>query len=180
MAQPTSPAFSFPPIYDFPPFYTRQPTEATWHDQLKLWESVILAYCQHHRLFRLTLANALYDGLFHNRTLGRKLSYDMARDIINYMVKQGTAEWVTKASESECIIYWRKPDAWASLIHAWVSENGMNNTVFTVYELAHDDNMTGTEMYDMDAMVLRRALDVLAAQGKAQLFQSDNSPSNIG
>ncbi|KAJ1970795.1 hypothetical protein H4R35_005651 [Dimargaris xerosporica] len=40
--------------------------------------------------------------------------------------------------------------------------------------------MTGTEMYDMDAMVLRRALDVLAAQGKAQLFQSDNSPSNIG
>ncbi|KXJ96798.1 ESCRT-II complex subunit-domain-containing protein [Microdochium bolleyi] len=55
----TTKPFDFPREYNFPPFFTRQANLATLHSQRDTWSQFILAYCRHHRIFRLSLSSAI-------------------------------------------------------------------------------------------------------------------------
>ncbi|KAJ1648819.1 hypothetical protein IWQ61_009894 [Dispira simplex] len=173
-------AFTFPPIYDFPPFYTRQPTQSTWRDQVQQWDALVRAYCQHHRIFQLDLSSAIQSDLFHNSTIDRKVSQIMAREILQYMVDQGHAEWLDdrRTAPTQCFIYWRSPDDWANMVYGWATENGQMNTVFTLYELVHDDLTVGADFHGMDMTLLKKAITLLSQQGKAQLFHNETENLN--
>ncbi|KAI1632692.1 ESCRT-II complex, vps25 subunit [Biscogniauxia mediterranea] len=109
------PAFEFPREYHFPPFFTRQANLITRHSQLEKWSALILAYCRHHRIYKLSLSQSGVGGgggigggitpqqqqqqqqhgeLFHNRRLNRRLGAADAREIVDYMRKEGRAEYV--------------------------------------------------------------------------------------
>ncbi|KAJ2189453.1 hypothetical protein EV181_001613 [Coemansia sp. RSA 532] len=49
-------------------------------------------------------------------------------------------------------------------------KQGFCNTVLTLYELANGDDTVGQEFYNLDPATLRRSLEVLQSQGRAQLF----------
>ncbi|PSR75982.1 ESCRT-II complex, vps25 subunit, partial [Coniella lustricola] len=48
--------FAFPREYFFPAFYTRQTNLNTLHAQLVKWSSLVLSYCRHYRIFKLSLS----------------------------------------------------------------------------------------------------------------------------
>ncbi|RUS32794.1 putative methyltransferase-domain-containing protein [Jimgerdemannia flammicorona] len=79
-----------------------------------------------------------------------RLPLEALQVIIDDMVKQGTAEWDVAGAtgrqlqKTQCFIYWRKPEEWANYISSWVSDNGMNNSILTLYEIANGDNTEGT------------------------------------
>ncbi|KAG4430585.1 hypothetical protein IFR05_013924, partial [Cadophora sp. M221] len=87
--------FHFPPYYTFPPFFTAQKNLTTYHAQLTKWSSLILSYCRHHKIFKLSLSEALETELFYNRSIGKRLSREDAREVVEFMRKEGRAEWVT-------------------------------------------------------------------------------------
>jgi len=186
---PAEESYKFPAIHDFPPLYTRQPTEATWQNQIKEWERIILAYYRFYRLHRLNLAEATVPGacpLFENSRIKRRLSLDTLEAIVNEMVHKGLAEWVSdakpgsKSPRTQALIYWRKPEEWASLLWTWVNEQGQNNSIMTVYEIANGELAEGTEFYEMDTAVLMKALEVLSAKGNAQIFTGTGDVESIG
>ncbi|KAJ2706992.1 hypothetical protein FB645_001133 [Coemansia sp. IMI 203386] len=164
-------AFQFPEMYNFPPFFTRQPNEATWREQRRQWCELILAYYKHNRLYSLSLAEAVTEPPFTNRQIHRSLRVDVLRELVEDLVKQGNAVWTgAKNTKDSCLVFWRKPDVWANMIHQWANERGMFNTVLTLFELTNGDDTVGQEFHNLDAATLRRALDVLQSQGRAQLF----------
>ncbi|KAL8421253.1 hypothetical protein RB596_002155 [Gaeumannomyces avenae] len=235
--------FAFPREYHFPPFFTRQTNLTTHHAQLTKWAALVLAYCRHHRIYRLSLSSAAaaalpaapargenyyYDDgdndgdappppplaaaaaaaaatttptgdatttttgtaeeLFHNRRLNRRLAPADVREVIDFMRKDGRAEYVGGrekdvgagsggggAGGDVVWIHWRKPDEWAALIEAWVDETAQKGTVLTLYELAEGDGTLGTEIHGMDADLLQKALQVLVKRGKAQIFGQEDS-----
>ncbi|KAJ1889524.1 hypothetical protein LPJ66_007982 [Kickxella alabastrina] len=170
-AVPTPGAFQFPEIYNFPPLFTRQPNESTWQEQRRQWCDLILAYYRHNRLYSLTLAEAITEPPFTNRQIHRSLRVDVLRELVDDLVKQGNASWTgAKNAKDSCLVLWRKPEVWASMIYQWANERGLFNTVLTVFELANGDDTVGQEFHNLDSVTLRRALDVLQSQGKAQLF----------
>lgn len=127
MTQPSTP-FTFTPHYSFPPFFTRQPNPITRSSQQAHWSSLIQSYCRHHRIFSLTLIDALDTPLFHNAALDRRLSYQDAREVLEWMAsREGgeRVEWVggkRKGERSErCWVYWKRPEEWAAAVEAWVS-----------------------------------------------------------
>lgn len=139
--------YTFPPHYSFPPFFTLQPNPITRSSQLRSWSTLIQSYCRSHRLFSLTLIDALNTPLFNNTSLKRKLALQDARDIIEYMCsKEGgeRAEWIgaragkTRSSE-KCWVYWRRPEEWAGVLEAWVEGTGQKGSVLTFYELIEGD-----------------------------------------
>ncbi|KAJ2806420.1 hypothetical protein H4S07_003807 [Coemansia furcata] len=163
--------FQLPEMYNFPPFFTRQPNESTWKEQRQQWCDLVLAYYRHNRLYSMSLAEAVTEPPFANRQLRRALRVDVLREIVDELVKQGNAVWVgAKNTKDTCLVFWRKPEVWATMIHQWASERGLLNAVLTVFELANGDDTAGQEFHGLDAATLRRALDVLQSQGKAQLF----------
>lgn len=147
--------FSFPEIYSFPPFFTRQPNGATWKEQRRLWCDLLLQFYRHHHLFTMTLADAINEPPFNNRQLHRCLRIDMLQDIVDELVRQGSAVWTgAKGTKNTCLIYWRNPESWATLIHQWVSDRGLLNTVMTVFELTNDDETTSQGMYEPTTLIL--------------------------
>ncbi|GAB7348539.1 hypothetical protein MBLNU459_g6933t1 [Dothideomycetes sp. NU459] len=186
---PPSPAtatFQFPPHYSFPPFYTLQPNLTTLTRQLALWSTLIQSYCAAQRLFRLNVTSASSSPLFSNAAIHRQLDVLAIRRVLDYMCSgegDRRAEWVGGAAankgrgkelaaeqKSAAWIWWRRPDEWAEMIHAWVDGTGQKGSVLTVYELRESDAVQGQDWIGMDEDLLRRCLDVLVKRGKAQVF----------
>jgi len=141
--------FAFPPIYHFPPFWTPQPTLSTRRAQLRKWSSLILSYCQHQRLLRLSLTDALQTPLFHNKELKKRLTLAEAREIIEWMCREEggkQAEWVAGGKEGGkevCWIWWRGVEEWAEMVAGWVEETGQKGTVLTLYEITEGEGTMG-------------------------------------
>ncbi|KAK0641199.1 vacuolar protein-sorting-associated protein 25 [Cercophora newfieldiana] len=195
--------FPFPREYFFPPFFTRQTNLTTHHAQLTKWSSLILSYCRHHRIFKLPLtppdvttttttttpsattttaastSSAVGDDLFYNRKINRRLSLSDTREVIDFLRKDGRAEYVSgndKEGGGDVVwIYWRTPEEWASLVEAWVDETAQKGSVLTLYELTEGEGTRGTEFHGMDPELLQKALSVLVKRGKAQIFGQEDS-----
>ncbi|KAL2004064.1 hypothetical protein VTN02DRAFT_569 [Thermoascus thermophilus] len=133
-SQPPATTFKFPPTYSFPPFFTPQPNSATRHSQLQKWSALIQAWCRHHRLWKLSLVDAVETPLFHNAALRKRLSLAEARNVVDWMARGEEdggggrrAEWVSSSSSSsrgeknEAWIWWRRPEEWAAVVADWVS-----------------------------------------------------------
>lgn len=157
----TTTPFPFPREYSFPPFFTRQPNLTTHHAHLVKWSSLILSYCRHHRLYKLSLSPssstsepAGADELFHNRKLDRRLSTADIREVIEFMRKDGRAEYVGQTPGDVVWVYWRSPEEWAGLIEEWVDATGQKGTVLTLYELTEGDATRGAGefLYYYDAL----------------------------
>ncbi|KIX04652.1 uncharacterized protein Z518_05522 [Rhinocladiella mackenziei CBS 650.93] len=168
--------FVFPTSYNFPPFFSFQPTALTRQAQLRKWSVFLQRYCRHHRIFRITIIEALDTPLFHNTTLKKRLSLEDAKAVIDYMAsKDGDerAEWIGP-DRSAAWIWWRKPEEWATMIAAWVDDTGQKGTVLTLYELVQGEATEKQEFYGMDMEVLQKSLNTLARKGKAQVFGTDD------
>ncbi|KAI8300192.1 hypothetical protein K4K61_009956 [Colletotrichum sp. SAR11_59] len=205
--------FPFPREYSFPPFFTRQTNLTTHHAQLVKWSDLILAYCRHNRIFKLSLNAAIPSAptaalphalpttstpsiaitdptlggnstassgaagpeeLFHNKTLNKRLSLADAREVLEFMKKDGRAEQLP-ASPDVFWVYWRTPDEWAAAIEAWIDETAQKGVVLTLYELTEGEGTRGTDFHGLDSDLLQTALQVLVKRGKAQIFGQEDS-----
>ncbi|KAI6246484.1 Vacuolar protein-sorting-associated protein 25 [Erysiphe necator] len=126
--------FEFPSYYFFPPFFTLQPNTTTKHAQLQKWTMFILSYARHHRLFKLSLSDSLDSELFNHKKLGKRLSREDATEVIEFMRKQGRAEWINSGSSkgnssSESAgansgvfwVWWKNVEEWGEAIADWVT-----------------------------------------------------------
>ncbi|KAF3000117.1 hypothetical protein E8E13_004105 [Curvularia kusanoi] len=194
MATPTSePAntFQFPPHYSFPPFFTLQPVLTTRSSQLQSWSTFIQSYCRAHRIFQLSLVDALPTPLFTNTALARSLSLRDAKAILSWMASAeggNRAEFISasgskkKADEGEggrVWIYWRRPEEWAALLEEWVDRTGQRGVVLTLYEIVEGEASVREEFAGMDMELLRVSLGVCVKRGKAQIFSSGGEGEGV-
>uniref|UniRef100_A0A8C7DKF4 Vacuolar protein-sorting-associated protein 25 n=1 Tax=Oncorhynchus kisutch TaxID=8019 RepID=A0A8C7DKF4_ONCKI len=132
-------SFEWPWQYNFPPFFTLQPNVDTRQKQLAAWCSLALSYCRHHKLYTLDIMEAQESPVFNHKNIDRKLSMEAILIVFEELRKKGNLEWLDK-NKTRCLVMWRRPEEWGKLIYQWVSQNGMVNTVFTLYELINGDD----------------------------------------
>ncbi|KKA29882.1 hypothetical protein TD95_003446 [Thielaviopsis punctulata] len=189
--------FQFPREYYFPPFFTRQTNLTTHHAQLTKWSALVLSYCHHHRIFKLSLspnppsssatasstttalpsaAPVSPEDLFCNRHIHRALAPADVREVVDFMRREGRAEYVSGKESGDVVwVFWRTPEEWAGLLEGWIDETGQKGTVLTLYELTEGEKTLGTEFHGLDGDLLLKALNVLVKRGKAQIFGQDSS-----
>jgi len=171
--------FEWPWQYNFPPFFTIQPNSATQAKQLEAWRQLILSYYKHQKQYRLDVTEAHSSPLFSNESIKRKLAMDDMRLVLDSLSKSGHVEWDEGADKQRCFVMWRTPGEWADQIYSWVEQNGMTDTVCTLYELHSGDDTVDQEFHGIDINVLRKALQALERRGKAQIFSAED-PSEVG
>ena len=166
------PPFAFPREYYFPPFFTRQTNLTTHHAQLTKWSTLVLTYCRHYRIFKLSLSGdssssastsaaaatssstgapstSSTEELFFNKKLDRRLSVADIKEVVEFMRKVGRAEYIGSGSSGGAggdvvWVYWRTPEEWAALIEGWVEDTAQKGSVLTLYELTEGDSTLGT------------------------------------
>ncbi|KAJ4986684.1 vacuolar protein-sorting-associated protein [Stagonosporopsis vannaccii] len=194
MATATEPAttFQYPPHYSFPPFFTLQPVATTRSSQLQSWSTFIQSYCRHHRIFQLSLIDALATPLFHNTALSRQLSLRDAKAILTWMASAeggNRAEFISSSgSKKKAVdegeggrvwVYWRRPEEWAAQLEEWVDRTGQKGVVLTLYEIVEGEASIREEFAGMDMELLRTSLGVCVKRGKAQIFSSGGEGEGV-
>ncbi|KAI1741640.1 ESCRT-II complex subunit-domain-containing protein [Xylaria scruposa] len=174
----TNTGFTFPLEWSFPPFFTRQINANTRHSQDSKWASLILSYCAHHRIYKLSLTSPAAEELFHNRRLNKQLSLADAREVLGFMRRDGRVEFMGGGNQDDggdvVWVYWRTPEEWAALVETWVDETAQKGTVLTLYELSQGEDTVGTEFHGLDPELLQKALQVLVKRNKAQIFGQED------
>lgn len=166
-----SSTFEFPEFYSFPPFFTIQPNITTREKQLGLWRDLILNY---HTIFKLKTLVVHDCPLWKNANIGRELSKEAIKNIMDDFVKSGHGEWEDE-TKTRCKIIWRKPEHLASDIYSWAEKNGYINSVCTLFELHSGEDINGMSFEGADEELLKKALVVLERQGKCAIFKGETS-----
>lgn len=78
------------------------------------------------------------------------------------------------SKNSTIVLFWRRPQEWATLISEWVDQTGQNGSVLTLYELVESAGIAGREFRGLHPAVLKAVVDVLVARGKAVIMRGDN------
>ncbi|KAG5175912.1 ESCRT-II complex subunit-domain-containing protein [Tribonema minus] len=163
--------FQVPEFYSFPPFFTLQPVLATREKQLKLWCDMVLAY---HKA-RKAYAFAWRDWpLWENRAINRRLDEAGAQAVVAELVRTGHAEW-QDSGKTSLSLFWDTPADTAARLYEWARSTGLVGSVVTVYELHQGEDTRETQFHGMEEGVLRKAIAVLEADGRAVLFQGATS-----
>ncbi|BGO96829.1 DUF852 domain-containing protein [Rhodotorula toruloides ATCC 204091] len=170
-------SFLFPSIWSFQPFFTQQPNPQTYAHQLALWTQLVLTWCRFTRTWRIDLSHETCEKEpFRNAAIKRQVPLPFLRLIIESLVSAGSAEYNPKPTKNKpatgAWIYWKRPEEWAQVIYDWVKETGQTNSIMTFYELTEGGDLVHTtEFYRLPIPILRKALDILIKQGKAQVLK---------
>lgn len=135
-----------------------------------MWASLVLKYFRHKRESQFTIGDE--SVLFANEQIQRKLSNDGILLILEELEKSGNAAPLDK-KKLQWEIYWHPLDEWGNIIYRWASDNGMTNTVCTLFEISQGENAVDEEFYGLDQSVLVKALRTLQAKQKCELFDDN-------
>lgn len=139
---------------------------------MSTWADLILKYQRHNQQAVININDET--ALFTNDTLKRTLPIEGKLLILEQLQSTGNAAPVDKKRQ-QWEIYWHPLDEWAGIIHRWATDNGLTNTVCTLFELTNGDTSTGEEFHGLDQAVLVKALRVLESQQKCELINFDDN-----
>lgn len=99
---------------------------------------------------------------------------------MEHLVASGSGEWLD-GGRTRCTIFYKSPAQWAAAVHAWFLGAGMAGSIFTVGEMygPDRDQLLAPEFDQLDAPTLVKALEVLEAQGLAELHR-DGTVDGMG
>ncbi|XP_019866543.1 vacuolar protein-sorting-associated protein 25 [Aethina tumida] len=158
--------------YSFPPFFTLQPHPETREKQVAAWKSLILEYCKQNRMCIIDVREAHQLPLFNNTTINRKLDSTVIVSILSELQKTGNAEAIDKG-KNRWEVYWHTREEWASIIYEYICNNGLQNTVMTLFEINQGDTQD-EEFHGLHTDVLIKVLRVLEDERKCELILSDD------
>ncbi|KAJ8456903.1 hypothetical protein ONZ45_g18533 [Pleurotus djamor] len=167
----TPSGYLLPSIHSAPPFFTQQPNPKTQSLANDHWLRIIFGYARHRRLFALRLEDAEtsgndWDEIFRNDQINRRLLPDYLEALITSMVSQNLAVYEPPKQSRSVLLYWRRPEEWADVLHTWASSTGHLNTIMTFYEIT--DPPVESPLTGIPLVILRKAIGVLTKSGRAQ------------
>eukprot|EP00891_Asterochloris_glomerata_P001836 jgi/Astpho2/1836/Aster-00367 len=137
-----------------------QPIKETREKQIALWCELILDYCRHQKVYKLSTSAAAEDRLFVNS------------DISSH------ALWLDKA-HSQCLVLWKRLPEWADIIYTFAQTYGLDDSVMTVDDLSDSEDTANTELQGVPSELLLEAIKLLEGRGKATLFRSQEGEMGV-
>jgi ESCRT-II complex subunit VPS25 len=153
----------------FPPFYTLQPNKDSQAKQLSLWKDYVLGWHKTNKQSTLVISEW---PLFENDKINRKLSLADRQAVVDHIVRGGNGEWEDPTAKLRCTIFSTTIDDWAAKIYKWVSDKGMLDDPYTLYEIRCGEDQELADFYEMDEITFNRAIALLAEDGRARTFDS--------
>lgn len=145
-----------------------QPNIKTQEEQLRTWKRLVLDYQKNIKKCTLNLGEDT--ELFGNDKIGRKMPIDGQTQIMTELEKTGNACALDK-QRLQWEVYWYPLDELGNMIYKYISDNGLNNTVCTVFELVSGGDTTQQDFHGLDEAVVLKSLMALQASGKCEVFE---------
>ncbi|KAG2353930.1 hypothetical protein BDR07DRAFT_1614573 [Suillus spraguei] len=170
----TPSGFLLPSIHSAPPFFTEQPNQNTQAHVTEQWIRLILTYARHKSLFVLRVEDAEvpgsdWDEILRNERINRATNYTVVlSSLMATMVAKNLAVYEPSKQTHAVLLYWRLPEEWADVLHAWATATGQLNTILTFYEIS--DPPIPSPLSGIPIPLLRRAITILSRSNRAQII----------
>lgn len=171
--------FELPDYYNLPPFFTIQKVAKTRNIQFALWTDLICRWLEANKKTVIYVNKDVKQVPFTNTGISRALKLNDLRKILDFMKEEGYGKW----QDDEKTMFncsWKKMQEWANIIYNWAKEEGMMNKILTLYDLHSGDDVRHTSFYKLENTLMVEILEVLADQGKAQVFRDGNVIDEFG
>lgn len=140
---------------------------------MNTWADLVLKY-QKAKNQAVININDENTELFVNKTINRRLPVDGRLLVMEHLEKTSHAAAIDK-KRTQWEIYWNTLDELANIIYKWAIDNGMTNTVCTLFEITNGDNSVNEEFHELDQSVLIKALKLLEQSHKCELISFDDN-----
>jgi len=135
----------------------------------------LLSYARHRRLFTLSTddarkATSEWHEVLTNERIKHSLSGQHLGALLEALVGAQEAAYEPPKQTSTVLLYWRKPEEWAEILHKWAVSTGQLNSILTFYEIQNPP--IPSDLSDIPIVLLKRAISILAKTNRAQIIES--------
>ena len=102
---------------------------------LESWSAIVLDYSRIFVIHIININELRNIHPFHNKKIGKRLTLDQVREIIDQLVSQNIARWLDEDKKTRARIYWRSNEEWADELLDFMIETGRVVEIHSLYDL---------------------------------------------
>lgn len=102
---------------------------------LESWSAIVLDYSRIFVIHIININDLRSIHPFNNKKIGKRLSVDQVRDIIDHLVSQNIARWLDEDKKTRARIYWKNNEEWADDLLDFMIETGRVVEIHSLYDL---------------------------------------------
>ena len=102
---------------------------------LQSWSAIILDYSRIFVIHIININDLRSVHPFNNKKLGKRLTLDQVRSIIDHLVQQNIARWLDEDKKTRARIYWKANEEWADNLLDFMIETGRVVEIHSLYDL---------------------------------------------
>jgi len=102
---------------------------------LESWSAIILDYSRIFVIHIININDLRSVHPFQNKKIGKRLTVDQVRTIIDHLVKQNIARWLDEDNKTRARIYWKSNEEWADELLDFMIETGRVVEIHSLYDL---------------------------------------------
>ena len=91
---------------------------------LESWSAIVLDYSRIFVIHIININEIRSVHPFQNKKIGKRLTIDQVRDIIDHLVTQNIAKWIDEDNKTRARIYWKSDEEWADQLLDFMIETG--------------------------------------------------------
>ena len=137
---------------------------------LESWRAVLVDYSRIFVIHVLNVDDVRQEFPFRNKSVNKELTADSIRDICDFMIEEGIAEWLDY-SRVRLRVYWRSHNEWANRIYGFMMDTGRIVDLHTVYDLSTYEQEWST----LPTLDIKKVIEDLITQGKARWADNDQT-----
>ncbi len=102
---------------------------------LESWSAIVLDYSRIFVIHIININEIRSVHPFHNKKIGKRLTIDQVRDIIDHLVTHNIAKWLDEDNKTRARIYWKSDEEWADQLLDFMIETGRVVEIHSLYDL---------------------------------------------
>ena len=102
---------------------------------LQSWSAIVLDYSRIFVIHIININDLRSIHPFNNKKLGKRLTIEQVREIIDHLVKQNFARWLDEDKKTRARIYWKANEEWADSLLGFMIETGRVVEIHSLYDL---------------------------------------------
>ncbi|MHA1221876.1 MAG: hypothetical protein ACTSSG_02615 [Candidatus Heimdallarchaeaceae archaeon] len=118
-----------------PWMYIKPKKETDVESWLESWSAIVLDYTRIFVIHIININDLRNVHPFKNKKIGKKLTIEQVRDIIDHLVKQNFAKWLDEKTKTRARIYWKSNEEWADELLKFMIETGRVVEIHSLYDL---------------------------------------------
>ncbi|MHA1912470.1 MAG: hypothetical protein ACTSYA_12345 [Candidatus Kariarchaeaceae archaeon] len=161
---------SLPRWVNAPWMYIVPTKEDQLQSWLESWRAVIIDYSRIFVLHVLNIDDVRQVFPFRNQSVNKELSADTLRELCDFMIEEGIAEWLDY-SRVRLRVYWRSHAEWADRIYGFMMDTGRVVDLHTLYDLSTYEQEWST----LPSVDITKVVEELVTQGKVRWANRDQT-----